>query len=108
MLISSLPLNHPEVPAFARETFKHEIKDLAENRAFDDTYFLNTQSGTQWDGFRHVRYIQNGMQENDLLIRDCRFPTWQQEIFIIIPKEEILSDLKQTSRCMTFSTSQVS
>lgn len=50
----SLPLNVPEVPAFHRESFKHEIKDLAEGKAFDDLYTLNTQSGTQWDGFRHV------------------------------------------------------
>ncbi len=26
-----------------------------ENMAYDDKYTLNTQSGTQWDGFRHVR-----------------------------------------------------
>ena len=55
----SLPLNHPEVPAFARESFKHEIKTLAENIAYDDKYELNTQSGTQWDGFRHVRLTDN-------------------------------------------------
>ncbi|KAL9638689.1 MAG: hypothetical protein Q9164_001397, partial [Protoblastenia rupestris] len=46
-----------EVPAFARESFKHNIKILAENIAYDDTYFLNTQSGTQWDGFRHFAHI---------------------------------------------------
>lgn len=50
----SLPLNVPEVPAFHRETFKHEIKELVEGKAYDDLYTLNTQSGTQWDGFRHV------------------------------------------------------
>ena len=51
----SLPLNVPEQPAFGREKFKHTIKVLAENVAYDDLYELNTQSGTQWDGFRHVR-----------------------------------------------------
>ena len=51
---NSLPLNHPEVPAFNRASFKHEIKTLAENVAYDEEYELNTQSGTQWDGFRHV------------------------------------------------------
>lgn len=50
----SLPLNVPEIPAFGREQFKHTIKTLAENIAYDDLYELNTQSGTQWDGFRHV------------------------------------------------------
>jgi hypothetical protein len=50
----SLPLNVPEQPAFSREQFKHKIKVLAEGIAYDDQYELNTQSGTQWDGFRHV------------------------------------------------------
>lgn len=58
---NSLPLNHPEVPAFARESFKHEIKTLSENVAYDDKYELNTQSGTQWDGFRHVCLL-NGVR----------------------------------------------
>lgn len=53
----NLPLNVPEVPAFAREKFKHEIKPLAENLAYDDKYELNTQSGTQWDGFRHIAHM---------------------------------------------------
>lgn len=48
----NLPLNMPEVPAFGREPFRHEIKVLTENIAYDDIYHLNTQSGTQWDGFR--------------------------------------------------------
>jgi hypothetical protein len=68
---TSLPLDVPNQPAFGRETFKHEIKVLLENLAYDDIYHLNTQSvrfpdfyidrlltmnqGTQWDGFRHVR-----------------------------------------------------
>lgn len=50
----SLPLTVPEKPAFGRETFKHSIKTLAEDISYDDCYSLNTQSGTQWDGFRHV------------------------------------------------------
>lgn len=54
---NSLPLTEPGTPCFHRETFKHEIKDLAEGKAFDDLYTLNTQSGTQWDGFRHVLHL---------------------------------------------------
>ena len=56
----NLPLNVPEVPAFHREPFKHDIKILAENIAYDDLYRLNTQSGTQWDGFRHFAHIPSG------------------------------------------------
>ncbi len=53
----SLPLNVPEVPGFSREQFKHKIKVLAPGIAYDDIYELNTQSGTQWDGFRHVHHL---------------------------------------------------
>ena len=52
-----LPLNVPEQPAFGREKFEHKIKPLLEGIAYDDTYSLNTQSGTQWDGFRHMSHI---------------------------------------------------
>ncbi|KAF2443310.1 hypothetical protein P171DRAFT_432589 [Karstenula rhodostoma CBS 690.94] len=56
----NLPLNVPNQPAFGRETFKHEIKVLVENLAYDDIYHLNTQSGTQWDGFRHFAHMATG------------------------------------------------
>lgn len=56
----NLPLNVPEVPAFHRQPFKHEIVTLAENVAYDDLYSLNTQSGTQWDGFRHFAHVPTG------------------------------------------------
>jgi hypothetical protein len=58
LMTTSLPLDCPKQPAFKRESFQHEIKTLAENLVYDDTYQLNTQSGTQWDGFRHVQVFQ--------------------------------------------------
>ncbi|KAI9729221.1 MAG: hypothetical protein M1834_007013 [Cirrosporium novae-zelandiae] len=57
MVPVNLPLSVPEQPAFNRETFQHKIKVLTENIAYDDLYQLNTQSGTQWDGFRHFAWI---------------------------------------------------
>lgn len=51
--MNSLPLDVPSQPAFGRETFKHEIKVLAENLAYDDIYYLNTQS--VW--FRRIAII---------------------------------------------------
>lgn len=57
--ISSLPLTVPEKPAFDREVFQHDIKTLIDGIAYDDTYIMNTQSGTQWDGFRHVSYYSH-------------------------------------------------
>lgn len=56
-ILNSLPLNVPEQPAFGRETFQHQIKVLADGYAYDDPYVMNTQSGTQWDGFRHFAYF---------------------------------------------------
>ncbi|KAG6988539.1 hypothetical protein G7Y79_00071g097100 [Physcia stellaris] len=66
MISLNLPLNVPEVPAFHREHFKHEIKTLAENAAYDDLYTLNTQSGTQWDGFRHASQFSTGTFYNNV------------------------------------------
>ncbi len=67
----NLPLNVPQVPAFNREPFKHEIKILGKNLAYDDKYSLNTQSGTQWDGFRHIAHFPtetfyNGTKGKDI------------------------------------------
>lgn len=50
----SLPLNIPDTPAFSRQPFEHTITEMIPKVVFDDIYTLNTQSGTQWDGFRHV------------------------------------------------------
>ncbi|KAL2006039.1 hypothetical protein VTN00DRAFT_9693 [Thermoascus crustaceus] len=66
-----LPLNVPETPAFEREKFVHRIKPLLENIAYDDLYELNTQSGTQWDGFRHFAHVPtqtfyNGTKGSDI------------------------------------------
>ncbi|KAH0158432.1 hypothetical protein KCU90_g9495, partial [Aureobasidium melanogenum] len=61
----NLPLNTPEIPAFGRESFKHEIKTLAADVAYDDVYHLNTQSGTQFDGFRHFAHIPSGTFYNN-------------------------------------------
>lgn len=52
-----LPLDIPTQPAFSRCKFTHTIKPIHEGVAYDDEYQLNTQSGTQWDGFRHVAHV---------------------------------------------------
>ncbi|RQM05617.1 hypothetical protein DH86_00001653, partial [Scytalidium sp. 3C] len=67
----NLPLNVPETPAFARDKFQHQIKALAPGVAYDDLYVCNTQSGTQWDGFRHIAHFPtqtfyNGVKGSDI------------------------------------------
>ncbi|PQE04943.1 cyclase protein [Rutstroemia sp. NJR-2017a BBW] len=68
----NLPLHVPNTPAFGREPFEHTIKELAPDMAFDDKYTLNTQSGTQWDGFRHMAHMPsatfyNGTKGKDII-----------------------------------------
>jgi hypothetical protein len=57
----------PEQPGFGREKFIHSIKELVPGVAYDDKYELNTQSGSQWDGFRHVRRFPNTFPSHDVL-----------------------------------------
>lgn len=70
----NLPLNVPEVPAFGREPFQHAIKELAPGLAYDDVYSLNTQSGTQWDGFRHIAHMPTGEFYNKTTGKDITGP----------------------------------
>ncbi|KAI9759112.1 MAG: hypothetical protein M4579_002559 [Chaenotheca gracillima] len=72
MVPLNLPLDVPKVPGFHREQFQHEIKNLVPGVAFDDIYHLNTQSGSQWDGFRHIahmhsKYFYNHTTESDIV-----------------------------------------
>ena len=46
-------LDQPTHPFFNRQTFYHHIQLKAPRAVFDDVLLLNTQSSTQWDGFRH-------------------------------------------------------
>ncbi|CAK7202870.1 hypothetical protein SEUCBS139899_005597 [Sporothrix eucalyptigena] len=72
-----LPLDVPKHPAWQREPFRHNIKVILEEGGIghDDTYCLNTQSGTQWDGFRHVSYGDTGLFYNGTTAGDITGPT---------------------------------
>ncbi|GME64433.1 Major facilitator superfamily [Neofusicoccum parvum] len=49
-----LPLNQPAFPSFDRQPFHHEIRQRGADRCVnDDIVHFNTQSSSQWDGFRH-------------------------------------------------------
>jgi len=47
-----LPLDLPTYPSFGRKSFEHKVVELAPS-ACDDIIHINTQSSTQWDGFKH-------------------------------------------------------
>ncbi|KAH7141880.1 putative cyclase-domain-containing protein [Dactylonectria macrodidyma] len=49
----------PNPPMFGREPFKHAIKSLGP-AGNDELLALNSQSGSQWDGFRHASFFHNG------------------------------------------------
>ena len=66
----NLPLDVPRTPTFARQAFKHTIKPLREGYAYDDLYELNTQSGTQWDGFRHFAHQKSALFYNGTTGKD--------------------------------------
>lgn len=46
-------MTEPDPPFFNREPFKHSLK-MVTPYAYDDIVHMNTQSGSQWDGLRHV------------------------------------------------------
>ncbi|CAK45479.1 hypothetical protein CBS63078_3587 [Aspergillus niger] len=75
MIRLDLPLNVPNPPAFERQSFEHNIKELIKDIVFDDTYSLNTQSGTQWDGFRHFAHGESKTFYNNTKAADIIGPS---------------------------------
>ncbi|KAF4964073.1 hypothetical protein FSARC_7975 [Fusarium sarcochroum] len=54
------PLDKISHPPFGRQALEHQILNKAPMTMNDDVITLNTQSSTQWDGFRHYAYSNNG------------------------------------------------
>jgi hypothetical protein len=46
-------LDQPSTPCFNRQKFEQKIFHKAPRTVNDDILVLNTQSSSQWDGFRH-------------------------------------------------------
>ncbi|MDQ1437267.1 MAG: hypothetical protein QOK43_896 [Acidimicrobiaceae bacterium] len=47
----------PDPPLFGRAAFQHEVTSLEHDAGHDETISgWNTQSSSQWDGFRHIRH----------------------------------------------------
>lgn len=66
----NLRMDLPDPPLFGREAFAHEVVWLA-NEAGHDEHISgwNTQSSSQWDGFRHIKHpvhgFYNGVDDED-------------------------------------------
>ena len=55
----------PDPPLFGRAPFRHEVTGAGTSTSHDDVlHDWNTQSSSQWDGFRHIRNHAAGEQEN--------------------------------------------
>ena len=50
---TDLPLDFFKNPAFGRDPFRREIENINGWAVNDDVVMMNTQSSSQWDGFRH-------------------------------------------------------
>lgn len=51
------PLDKPSYPTFTRKRFEHQLIHDPTVPMNDDVIHINTQSSTQWDGFRHFCMI---------------------------------------------------
>lgn len=48
-----LPLDRIKSPSFGRKAFARELVNKAPRSVNDDVLVFNTQTSSQWDGFRH-------------------------------------------------------
>lgn len=60
-------MDYVKEPGFFREKCQHSFKDLKPLGffAWDDLLHINTQSGSQWDGFRHWGHQETGLYYNN-------------------------------------------
>jgi hypothetical protein len=56
----NLELELPEPPLFGRQAFTHDVSWLGEVGHDDQLSGWNTQSSSQWDGFRHLMHPAHG------------------------------------------------
>ena len=54
----NLELELPDPPVYARARLEHRV--LGEGHGHDDELSMNTQSSSQWDGFRHIAHKEHG------------------------------------------------
>jgi hypothetical protein len=64
----NLELELPNPPLFSRPSFRHIVHDMGVGHD-DELVDWNTQSSSQWDGFRHIKHpawgFYNGIEDED-------------------------------------------
>jgi hypothetical protein len=63
-------LDSMSVPCFGRSSLEHKIQQKGERIVFDDVLTFNTQSSSQWDGFRHYGYQKHKVFYNGVTVDD--------------------------------------
>ncbi|KAI0045782.1 hypothetical protein FA95DRAFT_1607436 [Auriscalpium vulgare] len=72
------PINFPEKPLFGRQT-PHVESHWRRGDIRDDTIYINTQSGSQWDGLKHFPILEHrvtyqGIEVDKLPVGHVAFP----------------------------------
>lgn len=65
------PLDSMSIPCFGRSCLEHTIKKKEGRTVNDDVLTFNTQSSSQWDGFRHYghqkhKVFYNGVTQEEV------------------------------------------
>ncbi|KAJ5261029.1 hypothetical protein N7478_011624 [Penicillium angulare] len=67
-------LDSMAIPCFGRSAFQHTVKNKAPRPVNDDVLTFNTQSSSQWDGFRHYG-SKEGSYYNGCSLEDIQTST---------------------------------
>jgi hypothetical protein len=66
-------MQNPEYPGFGRQPIQHRVFPTYKGKPVnDDELVFNTQSGSQWDGFRHwglpdSQLFWNGQHQSEII-----------------------------------------
>ena len=72
---TDLPLDWMKLPLFGRQGFEQKLQNRAPRAVNDDILTFNTQSSSQWDGFRHFGYQDNKLFFNNRRQEDFQTST---------------------------------
>ncbi|KAI1395648.1 hypothetical protein F4819DRAFT_477834 [Hypoxylon fuscum] len=70
-----LPFDQPVPPCYGRPAFKLDITPKGVKYTYEDTYEMNPQSTSQWDGFRHFSHVSSGYFYNGTTSEDISDPS---------------------------------
>lgn len=68
------PLDSMKTPCFGRAALEHTVTNKAPRHVNDDVLLFNTQSSSQWDGFRHFG-SKEGFYFNGCTLEDIQTST---------------------------------